>query len=71
MTLTRYLEEDDLRGTVSLVRGELDSEGRRSRLVGEATLTSLDRKLGAIHRTAADPDYLLFISDIYQVVPGL
>jgi hypothetical protein len=44
------LEDDpDLRGTASLVRGELVSEGRRSRLVGEATLTSLDKKLGAIN----------------------
>lgn len=47
--------DDDLpRGTVTLVRGDV-SEGRRSRgLVGEVALNlKPDRKLGAIHETAA------------------
>lgn len=44
-----FEEDCDLRGIATLARGELGSEGRRSRLVGEATLTSLDKKLGAIY----------------------
>ena len=69
MVLARYFEDCDLRGIAALVRGELDSEGRRSRLpvVGEATLTSFDKKLGPIlHRSAADPDYLLLIYLFYD-----
>ena len=49
--MTLDCEIDCLRGTASLVRGVSVSEVevRRSRLVGEPTLTNFDRKLGAIH----------------------
>lgn len=44
-----FEDDCDLRGIDTLARGEFGSEGRRSRLVGEATLTSFEKKLGAIN----------------------
>lgn len=51
MTLDCEVDCDLLRVVPMLVRGDVSDEpGRRSRLlVGEPTLTSLDKKLGAIH----------------------